>query len=209
MRTLLLFAFVTLAVVPAHGQGTIVSESWEGTHTVLGMFGTGEPPIIAEAVADFPVDPVHGDQVLRLIDNSPSGTPQAFVAWVRGLLPGDTVEAILWRYDDTPGTSPSCRLWGHWNDDPEDINGYDGSAGGNDDYGPGTGWDQTSWTWTVPPEAAHTGLVIEVRTYSNPGDTIWVDALEVTAPLHATVLVPGDVSPVESRTWGVIKSLYR
>jgi len=207
LKALLMFVFVTFVAVPAHG--ITVTESWEGNSAVLGLYGSGSPPIIAEAVADTPTDPIHGLQVLQLIDNSPSGTPQAYVAWVTGLLPGDTVEVSLWRYDDTPGASPSSRLWAHWNDDPGDVMGYAGSAGGNDDYGPGLGWDEVSWLWTVEPTQAHSGIVIEVRTYSNEGDTVWVDLMSVTAPDHAAVVVPSDTSPVDGSTWSSIKALFR
>jgi hypothetical protein len=188
---------------------TTATESWEGDYTVLGMYGSGSPPIIAEAVASAPPDPIHGLQTLQLMDNSPSGTPQAYVAWIRGLVDGDQVTACIWRYDTTPGASPSCRIWAHWNDDPADINGYSGSAGGNADYGLGEGWDQTCWDWTVDPGDPHTGIVIEVRTYSEIGDTVWVDYLEVTAPDHAEIIMPVSASPVEGRSWTMIKGLYR
>ena len=83
----------------------------------------------------------------------------------------------------------------------------DGSASGNDDYGPGEGWDYTFWEWIVPAE--HTGLVIEVRIYSNPGDTVWVDDIEVLAPDHAFIQFPGGPVGVEDRAWGEVKSLFR
>jgi hypothetical protein len=166
---------------------------WEdGIGTVLALYGTGDPPIIATNVGA--PDPIHaGARSLRLEDNSPTGTPQAYLAWIVGLTDGDVVEAGFWRYDTTPDVSPSVRIWGHWNDDPLDINGYAGSAGGNEDYGPSEGWDEASWSWTVVD--GHTGLVIEARTYSNPGDTVWLDDLMVTAPPTATVyLVPEPAS---------------
>jgi hypothetical protein len=166
---------------------------WEdGIGTVLGLYGAGDPPIIATNVGA--PDPVYaGDRSLRLEDNSPSGTPQAYLAWIVGLTDGDIVEASFGRYDDTPDVSPSVRIWGHWNDDPFDVYGFAGSAGGNEDYGPGEGWDQASWSWTVAD--GHTGLVVEARTYSNPGDTVWVDDLMVTAPPNATIyLVPEPAS---------------
>ena len=66
---------------------------------------------------------------LQLTDNAPSGTPQAFAAALWNLQDGDVITAGFWRYDDTPASAPSCRIWGHWNDDlPADINGYSGSA---------------------------------------------------------------------------------
>ena len=207
MRTLLML--VVVAVLASATQAETVFESWEGTHTVLGMYGTGDPPIIAEPVLGTPIDPYHGAQMLQLVDNSPTETPQAYLAWIRNLAETDTVTVTLHRYDITPGAAPSCRLWGHWNDDPQDINGYYGSAGGNEDYGPGTGWDEVSWSWIVPPGNLSMGLVVEIRTYSEPGDVVWVDAMTVTAPEGAWILTPESGAPVECVSWTAIKALYR
>jgi hypothetical protein len=179
---------------------------WEDGGIVLGLFGTGVPPIIATNVGA--PDPVFmGANSLRLEDNSPTGTPQAYVAFIWNLRDGDVVTAGFWRYDTTPAASPSCRIWAHWNDElPGNPDGNNGSAGGNEDYGPGTGWDYTYWDWTV--SGGHTGLVLEVRTYSNPGDTVWVDDLEVLAPDHAYIQFPAGPVPEETRTWGGIKALF-
>jgi len=125
-----------------------------------------------------------------------------------GLTDGDSVTASVWRHDTTPGASPSVRIWGHWNDDPSDVNGYHGSASGNDDYGPGTGWDQTAFTWTVAD--GHTGLVIEARTYSIAGDTVWIDDLHVEFPPTATLYIPvAGASATEPVSWTDVKALYR
>jgi hypothetical protein len=179
---------------------------FEGGETVLDLFGTGEPPILAENVGDVFYG---GDSSLRLIDNSPSGTPQAYIAYIWGLTDGQEITAGFWRYDDTPGAAPSCRIWGHWNDElPENPGGYNGSAGGNSDYGPGTGWDETTHTWTV--EGGHTGLVIEVRVYSNAGDTVWIDDLWILPPGECTIQTPCEiVVPVRTTTFSEVKALYR
>lgn len=189
--------------LPAVALAGTVQFGWEGPDTVLGMTGTGTPPILASLAGD----PVHsGSQALRLEDNSPTGTPQAFVAWVVGLAEGDEVTAGFWRYDTTPGTQPpSCRIWGHWNDSPDNLYGYHGSAGGNSSYGPGTGWDRTEHTWTVAD--GHTGLVVVVRTYSEPGDTVFVDDLEITAPPGATVWTPENYLSLQGTTWAGIKRI--
>lgn len=180
---------------------------WEDGGTVLGLYGSGDPPIIATNVGA--PDPVFMEMhSLRLVDNEPSGTPQAYVAFIWNLVDGDVVTAGFWRYDVTPGAAPSCRIWAHWNDElPDNPDGYSGTAGGNNDYGPGTGWDYVSWDWTVT--GGHTGLVIEVRTYTNPGDTVWIDDVEVLAPEHAWIKFPGP-GPVanESSTWGGVKALF-
>jgi hypothetical protein len=179
---------------------------WEDMTTVLGLYGSGTPPIIATNVGA--PDPVYsGLRSLRLEDNSPSGTPQAYLAWVRDLQDGDVVEAGFWRYDVTAGAAPSCRIWGHWND-TDSCTGYSGSASGNSDYGPGTGWDFATWTWTV--SGGHTGLIIECRTYSSPGDVVWVDDIMVRIPCGARVTFP-DAGPsaVMPTTWSRLKAMYR
>ncbi|MEN8208907.1 MAG: hypothetical protein ABFR50_06625, partial [Candidatus Fermentibacteria bacterium] len=173
---------------------------WEGTETVLGMYPADG------IIATIATDPVHGgSQSLKLEDAAASGTPQAFVAWVVGLEDGDEVTASFWRYDTSPGTAPSCRIWGHWNDDPTDINGYNGSASGQSDYGPGTGWDEATYTWTVVE--GHTGLVIECRTYSSAGDIVWIDDMTVIAPDGATIWTPGNLA-LENTTWSDIKAAF-
>jgi hypothetical protein len=185
-----------------------VSYGWEDFLTVLGLYGTGTPPIIATNVGA--PDPVYsGLRSLRLEDNSPSGTPQAYIAWVRNLQDGDCVRASFRRYDVTPGASPSCRIWAHWND-TDSCTGYSGSASGNSDYGPGTGWDKAAWKWVV--SGGHTGLVIECRTYTNPGDVVWIDDITVSTDcLSEAVVVVPDAGPTatEATTWGRLKSMYR
>ena len=173
---------------------------WEGTETILAMYPADS------ILAQISTDPVHGgSQSLYLERLCDPGTPQAYVAWIVGLQDGDEVTGSFWRYDITPSAPPSCRIWAHWNDDPSDVNGYNGSASGNSDYGPETGWDETSYTWTVVD--GHTGLVIEARIYSNSGDTVWIDDMAVTVPDHATVYTPGDVS-LDSGTWADIKAAF-
>jgi hypothetical protein len=204
MKALLVIAI--LLVLAPFASADSVTCGWEGGVPVLGLYGTGEPPIFATFSA--PPDPCHGGlHSLRLEDNSPTGTPQAYVAWITGLADGDVVEATVWRYDTTPDASPSCRIWAHWNDDPLEVNGYNGSAGGNDDYGLGEGWDLVGWSWSVVD--GHTGLVIEIRTYSEPGDVVWVDDMTVMAPEHASILIPEAVSSVEDQSWSGIKAFYR
>jgi hypothetical protein len=200
MRNLILLSSVLL-ITAASAPALTETYGWEGTGTVLGLYGTGNPPMNVQIVTS----PVYsGSHSLELEDNSPSQTPQAYIAWVLGLSDGDEVTASFWRYDTTPGSSPSCRIWAHWNDDPGDVMGYNGSAGGNSDYGPGTGWDQTSYTWTV--SGGHTGIVIEARTYSGIGDTVWIDDLEVTAPDGTTIYTPDNYTELHAETWGAIKS---
>ena len=202
MKSLLLVAVAMLFAVSALANPIAVD--WECHYTVLGLYGTGDPPMIATNVTA----PVHGgERALELEDNSPSGTPQAYIAWLKNLQAGDVIYASVWRYDTTPGASPSGRIWAHWNDDPNDLFGYAGSASGNSDYGPGEGWDMTDYTWDC--DGTHTGMVIELRTYSSPGDTVWFDDLFIDAPAHVEIITPECMNPVENASWSAIKSLYR
>ncbi len=203
MKTLLATTAMAVLLVGLPLHAATVTYGWEDGGTVLGQFGDIDA---TNAVAP---DPVHdGEHSLYLLDQDAGGTPQAYLAWVTGLVEGDVVEACFWRYDTTPGASPSCRVWGHYTATGGAIEDYAGSAGGNNDYGPGEGWDEVCHTWTFDSdEGAREGLVIEVRTYSNPGDLVWVDDLTVTGPGTATITVP-TVTPVTEATWSSIKALY-
>jgi hypothetical protein len=190
--------------------------SWEDCGVLLGMYGTGDPPIIAGTAMEghgpppAAPPPRSGLWSLRLEDNSPSGTPQAYLAWVTGLADGDSVVASFWRYDTTPAGSPSCRIWAHYTTSG-DIDDYQGSAGGNDDYGPGMGWDVAHCTWYIDTAGGtRDALVIECRTYSDPGDVVWIDDLSVSASGDVTIYFPvAGSSPTRPMKWGEIKALYR
>ena len=208
VKIILVLAMFAIASVAT--ATTIVDYGWEDAGTELGIYpDPALPSIIATNVAGWDGEPVHsGNFSLKLEDNAPSSTPQAFVALFWNLRDGDEITVGFWRYDTTPGAAPSCRIWGHWNDDlPGDPYGYSGSASGELDYGPGEGWDYTSFVYTV---AGNTGLVVEARTYSVAGDIVWIDDLHIEMPDHVYVQIPG-CSPVgvESETWGGVKALFR
>jgi hypothetical protein len=194
---------ITLLVIFAFSQIALaditVDYGWEGTETILGMYPE------SGVIAQIATDPVHGGSQSLYLERVSESTPQAYIAWIVGLSDGDEVTGSFWRYDITPGTAPSCRIWAHWNDDPGDVYGHNGSASGNSDYGEGLGWDETSYTWTVVE--GHTGIVIEARIYSNPGDIVWIDDMTITAPDGATIYTPGTVS-LESGTWADIKAAF-
>ncbi len=198
MKDVLLVLMLVVLAPLAFADNT-VTYGWEGTQTVMGNYG--------DIICTIDTDPIHGgSQSLKLVDDAASGTPQAYVGWVVGLSDGDQVTASFWRYDVTPAAAPSCRIWGGWNDDPADIYNYGGSASGQSDYGPGTGWDQAEFTWTV--EGGHTGIVIQVRTYSSAGDTVWIDDITITAPDGAEIRTPDYTMVLVPHTWASIKATF-
>jgi hypothetical protein len=185
---------------------------WEdGVSTALGTFGNvGE----LVNVNDFAYT---GNHSLYMTENPIDGTPQVFVAWIVGLLDGDEVTVSYWTYDDTPGASPSSRIWGHYTDN--DINSYLGSASGNGTYSAGTGWEEQGWTWTadIASNPDRTALCVEFRMYSSAGtppdpdlNYYWCDDVTVTAPDHCLIFLP-DEDPVstEDTTFGSVKALFR
>jgi hypothetical protein len=166
-----------------------VDYGWEDGNTILGSY------LAIEATNVTAPDPVYaGLRSLKLVDGAETGTPEAFVAYVTGLSTGDVVDAGFWAYDTTPGDTPSARIWAHYVKN-NDINAYAGSAGGNSTYSDGTGWDELTHSWTVDMGYDRTGLVIVVRTYSEPCDTVWIDNLTVTGPETADIQVPSDIVP--------------
>lgn len=195
------FLLVPLAVFTFSGIATAdytVDYGWEGTATIMGQYG--------DILASISTVHTHDSaQSLYLVDDAASGTPQAFVALITGLQPGDSVYGEFWRYDITPGAAPSCRIWGHWISDPGDINSYSGTASGQSDYGPGLGWDLASYKWGA--EAGKENLVIECRTYSSAGDDVWIDDMSIIAPDHATILTP-DQTALQRSTWADIKASF-
>ena len=206
----LLIALALCGLVSAAAATTVIDYGWEDGGDVLGIYPDPDlPSIIATNVAGWDGEPVHaGNFSLKLEDNAPSSTPQAFVALLWNLRDGDEITVGFWRYDVTPAAAPSCRLWGHWNDLlPGDVYGYSGSASGELEYGPGEGWDYTSYTYVV---SGNTGLVIEARTYSSAGDIVWIDDLHIEMPDHVYAQIPG-CSPVgvEGESWGGVKALFR
>ncbi|MCK4547370.1 MAG: hypothetical protein KAW17_08000 [Candidatus Eisenbacteria sp.] len=177
---------------------------WEDCGTVLGMYP--DDAYIATNVGD----PVHSGAASLKLERTSGSTPQAYVAWITGLTDGDVIEVCFWVYDTTPsGEVPKGRIWGHYSTSA-DITDYQGSAGGNSTYSAGPGWDQLCHTWTFDSSAGtRDALVVEARTYSNPGDTIWVDDITVTAPDGATIhFPPAGPTAVESVSWSNVKALF-
>lgn len=165
MKTLTYMAGVSALAIVGAAQAELVFESgWEDTSApaLLGFYGN-----MSEYGYDA-VDPYAGDHSLYMQEDPLSGTPQGYVAWIHGLVAGDTVTVGIWaKGQDTGGTNSRGRLWGHYTQD-DDINVYEGSAGGGSDtayIGEGGVWTYGETTFTFDGEEG-TALVIEARVYA-------------------------------------------
>jgi hypothetical protein len=203
MRYLISFASLLLVLPMAALAIQTDTYGWEGSFTVLGVYGGGNPDLEYTS-------PVHsGSQSLEFYEYPLSGTPQAYVCWIQNLDEGDTVAATFWVYDDTPAGYPSGRIWGHYNANYADPLNYDGSASGSGTYSSGIGWEQLSYEWTIDADSVHAGLMIEARIYSNAEyDTIWIDDMEVTTSDGATIVWPNIPVALQRQTWADIKSSF-
>ena len=140
------------------------SYSWEDGGTILGSYGNISNPINTTSLNG--VDPYDSDYMLSVSESPLDGTPKVYLAYIQNLNPGDVVTASFYTYDNAAG-SPSARIWGGYATNT-DINSYQGSAGGNDSYPEGTGWEQLSHTWTIADDKE--ALVVEGRLYSGSDD---------------------------------------
>ena len=192
--------------VPADAQ--VGDYGWEDGGTILGSYGN----LCCEANQGGTVRT--GAAALEVTESPLGGTPQAYVARVCGLTDGDVVTASFWGWDDTPGASPSLRIWGHYDDNCTDL-GYAGSADGNLAYTDGLGWGQVSHTWVFDSSlGTRNSLTIEARLYSptaGPAMTGYIDDVhvEVTAAGAATIVFPTGSTATETGSWGNVKSLFR
>ena len=107
MKSIPLTLALALAALAGNGVAARAQTFEHATFdTVLALYGSGDPPMIATNVG-APLPVYEGERSLELVDNSPDGTPQAYVAWVQNMAPGEDVTATIRRYDDT-GFHPHC-----------------------------------------------------------------------------------------------------
>lgn len=220
MRTLLVIAAIAIVALPATAQITCCY-SWEDGGTIMGYYGNVADPtnVSGVQIGDDSLGGTYscpgaydGTYYLHIAEEPLYSTPQAYVAWIKGLVPGDVITVSFYGYDVTPGASPSLRAWGHYAMS-DDINNYVSSPGLGSDYTAGNGWDYVEYTITF--DGGSTGLadawVVEARLYSGSGGTrgdYWVDYICVTAPTTASIEFPQGATPVEPSTWSAIKALY-
>ena len=230
MRALLVIAAIAIVALPATAQVTCCY-SWEDGATVLGTYGnvvddtnvTGSQPGLAGDQGTWTCPGAYdGDKYLHVAESPHYGTPQVYIAWITGLVPGDLVEASYMAFDNCQTGylgAPNQRIWAHYATD--DIDTYKGSAGegiNNSGYTTGIGWEELSSSWSFgdpPGYGGETSLVIEMRLYSTPSTAdpqhtdYWADYVCITAPSTACINFPAPVSPVENATWSSIKALYK
>ena len=205
MKALAGILVVGLLVTPVLAAQVTDSYGWEdGVGTILGSYGNLTDPTNVtgpqtgsqgSTLPDYTCPGANsGDRYLHVAEDPHYGTPQAFVAWVTGLNDGDVIDASFFGYDITAGASPSLRIWGSYSPS-DDINDYLGSAGGNDEYTDGTGWDDVAHQWTFAGGDGN-ALVVQARLYSTPATSdpdhtdYWIDDVTVTAPDTANIVFP-------------------
>lgn len=198
MRKMLLslIAICCLAGVGMADQTVFYDYELPGV-TILGEYPGNAVDVTL--VTGAPDQVFEGNQSMRVDSNSGS-TTQAYIVYVDDIQTGDVIHAGFWVYDDTPGISPSGRIWAHYCDN-DDINDYAGSASGDSRYSgpdwPTDGFHPNWWflsaTWVVqesgPGYDPRTGLVIELRNYG--GGTVYLDDVYCTAPDHTTIHIGG------------------
>jgi len=137
---------------------------WEDGGTVLGSYGN-----FNSSWNDDPSYVLSGSGSLYAYEDPLSGTPQGYAAWITGLSDGDVIDASFFAWDDTIGTSPSLRIWGHYTDTGGTIDDHSGSAGGNGTYsGQEDVWEELSHSWTFDSNGGvRDGLVVEIRIYAS------------------------------------------
>ncbi len=181
-----LSAALACAGVAFAGGTPVLSGSygWEdGTGTILGSFGNLSDAV--NVTAEAGVQPNNGTRMLRVTESPTSGTPQAYIAYIENLQDGDIITASFFGFDQTPGTDPSLRIWGHYAESG-DVGSFSGSAGGNNTYTDGNGWGQVEHTWVFDSAGGtRDALVIEARLYSpncdgeGCGQDFYIDDIQV------------------------------
>jgi len=189
LRTLCSVAALAVTATVASAGTVSGTYGWEDGGTVLGSFGNFNS---SNYTAGDPGLVYSGNRSLFVFEEPIGSTPQGYVAFITGLSEGDVIDASFFAWDDTPGDSPSLRIWGHYAMS-DDVNSYEGSAGGNNTFSGENVWTELSHSWTFSTnEDGRDALVIEVRIYAGDETTNfgYVDDLSVT-------VTGADVSGVE------------
>lgn len=195
MKRVLLAILAVVFFAGAVNASQIVTYGWEDGGTILGSYGNLVDPENVTGIANT------GYSSLKVTESPHDGTPQAYIGFVTGLTDGDVIDASFFGYDETSGTSPSLRIWGHYADS-DDVTIYAGSAGGNYTYTSGIGWEEIGYSWTFDSSSGtRDALVIEARLYSSPttGDystDYWIDDLTITVSSDTANIITPSAVPI-------------
>ena len=185
IRSTTAIAASLLCTAPAlAGFGNSGSYGWENGATVLGQSADNI------AFTNSTDNPLTGSASLFMNEDPLSGTPQGYVAFITGLTDGDVINASFFAFDDTPGGSPSVRIWGHYGQS-SDVDETSGSAGGNSTYSGEDGdWSQLAHSWTFDSNGgARDALIVEVRMYAGSGgSSAYIDDLFVETSSGTAVI---------------------
>ncbi|AQQ71882.1 hypothetical protein SMSP2_02261 [Limihaloglobus sulfuriphilus] len=181
-----------------------VDYGWEtGSQAYLGTYGS-----IDTVNTGFNTDVARtGTQSLKIVEDPLSSTPQVYVGWVTGVSEGDVITATGWMYStsaDAAVSNPRGRLWCHYST-AADITTYEGSGTNpNNDYAGTVDWMQFTQSTTVA--TGKEAVVIEARIYSDPapGNVIYLDDLQITAPEGALVTLANGTTVPEPATMAVM-----
>ena len=183
-----LFYLMALCLLTLPSISSADAYGWEdavvGAEGALGIYGNVDSALVTDQQAHS------GDKALEITEFPLSGTPQTYIAWVKGIEAGDTVTASIWVKG--AGETSKGRIWGIYSA-ADDINVYGGSAYGPDPFvGLGGVWEQQSHTWTMDDMEA---FVLQARIYSYEGDNnniIYVDDIDITCSNpNAEIIFPG------------------
>ncbi len=148
--------------------------------------------------------PYAGDRMLYLKQGSPSGTPQAWVAFIENLEDGDEVNVSMFAYDDEPDGNPGTRICAHGaiSGDPSSVVNQFG--GQNQTFTSGIGWEQLNETWVFDSLGGQRdAMMIQVRLYASGEDNeFYVDEISVEVCSdnpNVSVTFPDDIKPPVDR----------
>ena len=169
--------------------------SWEdGEGTILGSYYAIDSYENIESTDS--VDPYDGARMLKVVNGASDDTERGYLAWITDISSGDQITASYYAYDiNAEGEYPKQRIWAHWTDN-NDIDSYEGSASGPDNYSSGPGWSKLEHTWSTSDGWAEGyALCIEARFYSSDSEENLIDLIEVTTTSQtATIHLPGPVT---------------
>ena len=209
MKLMIITGLTLFLLALTAGAEQTYTYGWEdGIGTVLGTFGNvGSVENTDEIVQS-------DTRSLKAVEDPIDGTPQLYIWWVTGLTDGDTVESSFYGYAPNDNTYARQRIWAHYTSDPNDIDSYATSAGGNETYTSDIGldWQQVTNKWIMNTSGGtNDGIVIEARMYSGTTDasyyTHYIDTTAITVSSDTAVIHRADGTVVPEPSALVLAAL--